>query len=102
MGVEDEAFVHAIWKALVPGGLAVIYNLGPRPAPPSEPYVPSADLYFPFEWSLLRAVGFDVLALDINDDTRAREMARHLGWDAAGMDVDNDLFARYTVLRKPR
>jgi hypothetical protein len=47
--------------------------------------------------------GFQVLAFDEVDDAQARTMGHALGWDEGehGMDLKNDLFAWYTLARKP-
>lgn len=107
LGVDDARFVRALHDLLKPGGLAVIYNLAPAQNPPDQPYLPWADGRCPFDRSLLESTGFEVLAYDVVDDEAARHQARLLGWDrpqdegGAGMDLESDLFARYTILRRP-
>jgi len=105
LGVDDSAFVAALHRTLKPGGLVLIYNLSPAPAPPGKPYIPWADGRCPFARPLLEAAGFEVLAFDRDDSAAARRMGHALGWDdpAGGkMDLENDLFAHYTLLRKAR
>lgn len=101
LGVEDAAYVDHLFRVLEPGGLAIIYNLSPPQNPPDKTYIPWADGRCPFDRGLLERVGFQVIAYDTVDDGKAREMARKLGWDEMGMDPDTQLFAHYTILRKP-
>ena len=104
LGVDDPGFAAALFAALRPGGLVVIYNLSPAPAPADQPYVPWADGRCPFDRAVLEAAGFEVPAYDEDDTERIREFARALGWDRDPedpMDVDHDLFGRFTVLRRP-
>jgi hypothetical protein len=103
LGVSDEAFVAAFFEALVPGGLVMIYNLCPAPAPAGEPYIPWADGHSPFPRELLEAAGFEVLLFDQDDTETIRSFGRALDWDEGeeAMDLQNDLFAWFTILRKP-
>lgn len=101
LGVEDEAFVRAVFDLLKPGGLALIYNLSPAPAKPDEPYIPWADGRSPFSRETYEKVGFQVEAFDADDTSSARAMGQALGWGGQ-MDLETDLFGTYTLLRKPR
>ena len=103
LGVTDEAFVAAVFESLVPGGLFAIYNLCPAPAPPGEPYIPWADGRSPFPREVFEAAGFEVLAFDEDDTLRIRDFGRALSWDEGeeAMDLQNDLFAWFTIVRKP-
>ncbi len=101
LGIPDEGFVHSLYAILKPGGVAVIYNLCPAPAPEDKPYIPWADGRCPFPPALWEKAGFRVAAFDISDDAAARAMARALGWDRNGMNLDGDLFAWYSVFQKP-
>ena len=104
LGVDDAAFVRALYDALKPGGYVLIYNLSPAPAPPGQPYKPWADGLSPFPRTVWEAAGFRVREFDRDDNAAARAMARALAWDKGPqpMDVENDLFAHYTLLQKPR
>ncbi len=104
LGVDDSTFVQNLYRILKPGGYVMIYNLCPAPAPPDKPYIPWADGRCPFKLALWQAVGFRVLELDRDDGEAARRMAHALGWDQGEhpMDLRNDLFATYSLLRKPR
>jgi hypothetical protein len=103
LGVDDETYVRALFRVLKPGGLAMIYNLSPAPAPPGEPYMPWADGRCPFDRALLESVGFEVLRYDEDDSPAARALGRAFGWDKRedAMDLEEDLFAHYTLLRRP-
>ena len=50
------------------------------------------------------AAGFQVLAFDADDSAFARRMGHALGWDAgeSPMDLEKDLFAHYTLVKKPK
>jgi hypothetical protein len=104
LGVDDSTFVAEVAARLKPGGLFLIYNLSPAPAPPGERYIPWADGRCPFERALLERAGLEVLAYDAVDDEAARAMGRALGWDQGPrpMDLERDLFGRYTLARRPR
>ncbi|MGV3618420.1 MAG: class I SAM-dependent methyltransferase [Fimbriimonas sp.] len=102
LGVDDATFLREIHSRLRPGGLFVVYNLSPRPAPLDKPYIPWADGRFPFSRALTEAAGFEVLAWDKDDLPRAQAMGRALGWDKSGMDVEKNLTAEVTVLRRRR
>lgn len=103
LGVPDEAFVKTLFALLEPGGYVLVYNLCPAPAPPDKPYVLWADGHSPFPREMWEAAGFEVLAFDAVDDAQARSMGHALGWDSGehGMDLQNDLFAWYTLVRRP-
>lgn len=103
LGVEDAEFVAAVVKALRPGGLFVIYNLCPAPAPAGQPYIPWADGHCPFPRVLLESAGLQVLDYDTVDDSAARQLGHALGWDEGegAMDLEHDLFAWYTIARRP-
>jgi hypothetical protein len=104
LGVGDTAFVQRLAAVVKPGGLLLIYNLCPAPAPAGKPYIPWADGRCPFPRALLEAAGFDVLAFDRDDSPAARTMGHALGWDAgeSPMDLEHDLFATYTLCRRAR
>jgi len=100
LGIPDEGFVHALFATLKPGGVVLIYNLCPAPAPEDKPYIPWADGRCPFPREMWEKAGFRVIAFDEKDDVPARAMARALGWDRGGMSVEDDLFAWYSVFQK--
>jgi SAM-dependent methyltransferase len=101
LDVDDETFVRAVYDALKPGGLFLIYNLCPAPSKPDEPYKPWGDGRSPFSNETFQKVGFKVLAFDMDDTDAARAMGKTLGWDS-DMDLANDLFGTYTLVQKPR
>ncbi len=102
LGVSDSAFVAQLARSVKRGGLVVIYNLSPAPAPPGKPYIPWADGRCPFPREMWEAHGFDVLAFDEDDGPAARAVGRALGWDAgeSGVKLDTDLFALASVFRR--
>jgi len=101
--MDDASFLRAIRDALKPGGWVLIYNLCPAPSRPGELYKPWADGRSPFSRSAWEQAGFRVEAFDKDDSPAARVMAHVLGWDRGekAMDLENDLFATYTLARKP-
>jgi len=100
LGVPDDEFVRNVASVLKPGGFFLIYNLSPAQKP--DAYIPWADGRSPFGRGILEAAGFEVLEFDNDDSEAARALGRALGWDEgdSAMDLQNDLFARYTLLRK--
>lgn len=102
LGVDDETFARAVYDALAPGGLFIIYNLYPKPAAPDEPYVPWASGECPFERTLLETVGFTVVAWNTDDTDKARAMGRVLGWNEGQTDADyaDGMNAMFTILRR--
>jgi SAM-dependent methyltransferase len=102
LGVDDETFLKELHRILKPGGLALIYNLSPAPAPPGKPYIPWADGRSPFDLAGWEAAGFEVIAYDRDETTAARAMGKALGWDAGGMKLETDLFGHYTLARKKK
>jgi hypothetical protein len=102
LGVDDSSYVAALARTVKPGGMVMIYNLCPAPAPPGKPYIPWADGRCPFERRLLERAGFQVVAFDRDDSPAARKMAHALGWDGGErpMDLEKDLFATYTLLKR--
>jgi SAM-dependent methyltransferase len=103
LGVDDAAFLRALHGALKPGGSVLIYNLSPARAKPGEPYKPMADGRCPFSREDLEAAGLRVLDYNRDDSDPARAVGRALGWDRGegAMDLHRDLFATYTLLRRP-
>lgn len=103
LGVDDGTFVRSIFEALNPGGLALIYNISPAPAPASQPYKPWSDGRCPFPRELWTKAGFEILDYDHDDTQMVRRLGKTLAWDQppTSMDLENDLFAHYSLFRKP-
>lgn len=105
LGVDDATFIKTLFDILKPGGMVLIYNLSPKQADlaAGEKYIPWADGECPFNRELLETTGFKVIEYDHKDDAAARAMGDALGWDEGEqpMDLQNDLFAHYTLLKKP-
>lgn len=100
LGVDDAAYVKALYESLKPGGHVLIYNICPHRSKPEEAYVPWSDGRCPFSKELLESTGFKMIKFDEEDSAAARAMAKILGWDKGGMDLEGDLFAHYTLMRK--
>jgi hypothetical protein len=103
-GVPAEDFLRRVRECLAPGGLALFYNLGGAPAAEGERYRPATDIASPWDRAAYETAGFEVLELDADDTAVARRCARAFGWDGPpfSMELERDLFARYTLLRRPR
>jgi hypothetical protein len=103
LGLPDAAFLRTLHDGLKPGGFVLIYNLGPAPAPAGQPYRPMADIRTPFSRADWEAAGFRIEDFDRDDTAAARQMAGVLGWDKGpeAMDLTKDLFATYTLARRP-
>jgi SAM-dependent methyltransferase len=103
LGVDDAGFVRALYSALRPGGRVLIYNICPAPSPPGQPYKPWADGRCPFPKAVWESAGFQIIAFDREDSEAAREVAHALGWDRGDTPIDlkADLFATYSLMRKP-
>jgi SAM-dependent methyltransferase len=104
LGVDDATFVATLYQALKPGGKVLIYNLSPAPSPKGQPYKNWADGRCPFARAEWEHAGFHVLAFDHDDSEPARAMGQALGWDkgSSAIDLKSDLFARYSLMEKPK
>ncbi|MFH1809686.1 MAG: hypothetical protein ABIJ09_13145 [Pseudomonadota bacterium] len=102
LGVDDETYVRAVWNLLKPGGRAILYNLYPAQNPAGQEFIPWAEGTTPFSKAAWEHVGFTVLAFDLDDSAKIREMAQLLAWDRGedAMDLQT-LFAVYTLVEKP-
>jgi hypothetical protein len=102
LGVDDEAFVRALFESLNPGGFVLIYNLHPPQAPDDKPYIPWAYGESPFDRGLVERAGFEVVAWNVVDTPEAQAMGRRLGWDRTDPDnFEASFLAAYTILRRP-
>jgi len=95
-GMTDAEALGHVYDLLNPGGVVVIYSLGPAP----DPDKPWSDISNPWPEAAWRDAGFEVLAHDRDENPRARAIARALGWDVR-MDVENGLFGVVSVYKKP-
>ncbi|MBY0112445.1 MAG: hypothetical protein K2Y21_06460 [Phycisphaerales bacterium] len=102
LGVDDAAFLKAVYDALKPGGLAIIYNICPAQAPADKPYIPWADGEFPFAKDLTEKAGFEILAWDIVDDEVCHKLWPFVSGDTKSTpeELKTTIFTHYTVLRK--
>jgi hypothetical protein len=103
LGVDDGHFLQAMFTAMRPGGLLLIYNLCPAKAADDQPYVPWAEGESPFTREQLQKAGFEVVSFDVEDHEAARRLGHALGWDQGegAMQLESDLFAWYTIVRRP-
>jgi len=103
LGVEDEAFVRVLYDLLNPGGYMLVYNICPAQSPPDQPFIPWADGRFPFERELVERAGFKVLAWDRDDSAAIHDLWFALGYEEGQTreDLSKNLFAHYTLLRRP-
>jgi hypothetical protein len=102
LGVDDATFLSALHDVLVPGGVVLLYNVCPAPAPPGASYVPWADGRSPFDRTAWEGAGFELRELDRDDTPAIREVARVLRWDTGedAVDIEHDIFATYTLARR--
>ena len=100
LGVPDSVYLARLAKVVRPGGLVMIYNLCPAPAPPGKPWIPWADGFCPFPRTAWERAGFRVVAFDRDDTAPARAMGRALGWGESGMDLEKDLFATWSLFER--
>jgi len=103
LGVSDEEFVQAVFETMNPGGLVMIYNIGPAAAAEGKPVIPWADIRCPFPREMWEKAGFRVVEFEKDDKAAFVPYAKALGWDKGEqpMDLANDLFVSYTLVRKP-
>lgn len=106
LGVSEDAFLKTLFNALNPGGKLLIYNLYPKAAAANEKYKPFADGRSPFSREQYEKSGFQVLAIDREDNAAIRQIGRALKWDQNDKnevidDLENNLFAMYTLVEKP-
>jgi SAM-dependent methyltransferase len=103
LGVPELEFLRQVHRALKPGGLLVIYNLSPKPAPEDQPYIPWADGRSPFSREEYEAAGFEVLDFNLDDGPRGRAMFTALGYDGGDpKTLEENVFVLATVVRKRR
>jgi len=103
LGVDDETFLRALYAALKPGGHVLIYNISPAQSPPDKPYIPWADGRCPFQRDLVERAGFEIRTWDQEDHTAVYDIWFALGLEAGQSreELSKDLFAHYTLLRRP-
>ncbi len=114
LSTTPDGYVQSLADALNPGGLIIIYNIGPGPGPTGreagdstdEGYLHMADIRCPFTPQQWEAVGCEVLEINVDDTTMVRRWAHAFGWDdsevmgESAMNLTDDLFAMYTIVRK--
>jgi hypothetical protein len=92
--VNQEVLAASAFRVLRPGGAWVTYTVraGEGDAPPVQP-----------SREALEKAGFEILAYDREDDEMIRHVGRALRWDKGtrALNLDAELFAAYTVARRP-
>ncbi len=104
LGVSDEAFLKTAYNTLNPGGMLMIYNISPKQQ--DKGYNPQADGRSPFTREQYERAGFEVMTYNAGDDAAIRDVGRALRWDRNAKDevtdLDGNLFALYTLVRRPK
>jgi hypothetical protein len=102
LGVDDATFLAALHETVAPGGIVLVYNVCPAPAPRGERYIPWSDGRSPFDRSAWEAGGFEVVDFDRDDTPALRAVAHVLHWDQGedATDIEHDVFATYTLARR--
>lgn len=95
---EEATVLATIFGEIKPGGLFMIYNFTP---PQTPEYVPMADGRSPFSKEALEKAGFEVLVFDADDTAAARALARLLPWEQPDFHPESELFATWTLARRP-
>jgi hypothetical protein len=101
LGVDDGEFIHTVFESLKPGGIFLIYNISPRLTGEGETYKPWSDGRCPFSREALTDAGFEVLAFDETDDAAVERIFKALGYPVTDDKGAKDLFAHYTVAKRP-
>jgi hypothetical protein len=103
LGMSDDAFLAAVFAAVKPGGRVLLFNICPKQAPPSAPYIPWADGRSPFDEATWKKAGFSVVYIDRDETPFVKRMAHTLGWDTGedAIDLETDLFAWATLAHRP-
>jgi hypothetical protein len=103
LGMNDDAFLAALFAAVKPGGRVLVFNICPKQAAADAPYVPWADGRSPFDEAAWKKAGFAVVYFDRDETAPVRSMAHALGWDVGddAMDLEHDLFAWATLVHRP-
>lgn len=95
-GTDDAEVLGNLFEVMAPGGLVIVYSLGPAP----DPAQPWSDIANPWPREAWAAAGFEVLAYDADETAWARTMGRALGWEAQ-MDLEKAVFGVYSIFRRP-
>lgn len=95
-GMEDAEALGHLFGVMKPGGVVIVYSLGPA----QDPAKPWSDIANPWPREAWEAAGFEVVMHDADETEPARAMARALGWEA-NMDLEKDLFGVCSVYRRP-
>ncbi len=104
LDVYPDFFLAELNRIMNDGGLVMIYNTGFNPPEDWPDRRLGADISSPFSRQQWADAGFELLALDANDDEAMRELGYALDMDKGenGINLERFLFARYTLARKVR
>ncbi|MAY75074.1 MAG: hypothetical protein CMJ31_10230 [Phycisphaerae bacterium] len=102
LGINNADVPKALFDALAPGGVVMVYNIGSRPRP--EGYIAATDIADPWSRAEWEGAGFEVVAHDRDESESARRVGKLFGWDGPpfNMALETDLFGSYTLVRRPR
>lgn len=95
-GMEDAEVLGHLFGLMKPGGVVIVYSLGPA----ADPAKPWSDIANPWPREAWEAAGFEVVVHEADETGPARAMARALGWEAQ-MDLEKDLFGVCSIYRRP-
>jgi len=98
-GVSDQELLGALFRALRPGGVLVVYSLGGAYAPPGESYNPSCDIANPWSEQEWTDAGFEVIAHEAPESDAARDVGVALGWGAKP-ELERAIFGNYSIYRR--
>lgn len=104
LGVSDELALKAFFDALAPGGVMLVYNIGPATTPKDKPLAAASDGRSPFTRDQWTAAGFQVVCFDQDDTKAIRDLGSALGWGDDPddkWDLDHDLAVLFTLVKKP-
>ena len=99
-GVSDDEFLSALYGALRPGGVLVIYTLGGAYSPPGEQYNPAADIANPWDEGTWEAAGFEIIAHEAPESDQARAVGVALGWGSME-ELEQAIFGNCSIYRRP-
>lgn len=100
-GVSDDEFLNALYSALRPGGVLVIYTLGGPYSPPGESYNAAADIANPWDEATWEAAGFEVIAHEAPESDTARAVGVALGWGSMEQ-LEQAIFGNCSIYRRPQ
>lgn len=95
-GMDDAEVLGHLFDTLNPGGVVVVYSIGPAP----DPEKPWSDISNPWPREAWEEAGFEVIEHDADESGQARAIGAALGWGER-MDLESDLHGVVTLCRRP-